>query len=55
MAHLNLDIQYLSTADENSLRGLLGITARGVIPTEDEISKFAADKFVDESILAQLH
>eukprot|EP00958_Prasinococcus_capsulatus_P017871 scaffold2045_cov404-Prasinococcus_capsulatus_cf.AAC.64 len=46
MAHLNLDVQYLSTADDSSLGGLLGITARGLIPTEETMEDFAADNNV---------
>lgn len=53
-SHLNLDIAYLTTADAESLDGILGATGRNVVPTEEENKKYEASQFVSEEVLAQL-
>lgn len=56
LTHLNVAIDRLSTSDVEILDGVLGVSARGLLPSEvrTDDASFEAIHFVDEELVAQL-
>lgn len=56
LTHLNIAIEHLRISDTDSLDGIIGVSARGLKPSEAraEEAAFEAINFVDDALVSQL-